>query len=82
MRLNHRLIGLLLAAAALASLLMIPGCAGGSLVYDPYRRDYHRWDQGEVGFYQQWEVGSHRIHMDFNRRSAADQNAYWGWRHR
>jgi hypothetical protein len=82
MRLNHRLIALMLSAAALASASAMTGCAGGGLVYDPYGRDYHRWNQGENGFYQQWEVGSHRIHMGFNRRSRADQNAYWSWRHR
>ena len=80
MRLNHGIFALILSTAALASAMT--GCAGGSLVYDPYWRDYHPWDIGENRFYRQWEIRTHRNHMDFSRRRSEDQRAYWGWRHR
>jgi hypothetical protein len=82
MRLNHRVIAVMLSATALASASAITACAGGGIVYDPYRHDYRRWNHGEDRFYQEWEIETHRVHMDFNRRSRGDQNAYWGWRHR
>jgi hypothetical protein len=82
MRLNHGMIALMLSATALASASAMTGCAGGDLVYDPYRHDYQRWDHGEDRFYRQWEIGTHRGLMDFHRRSPGDQRAYWGWRHR
>jgi hypothetical protein len=79
MRLNHGMITLMLSAAVLASAMT--GCASGSLVYDPYLRDYHPWDIGENRYYRQWEIRTHRHHMDFYGRSPGDQRAYWGWRH-
>ena len=80
MRVNHGMIALLLSATALASTMT--GCAGGDLVYDPYRHDYHRWNRGEDRFYRQWEATTHRDHVGFQRRSSGDQREYWGWRHR
>jgi hypothetical protein len=80
MRLNHGMIALMLSAAALASPML--GCAGEALVYDPYGRDYHRWDRDDDRFYRRWEIATDRGHMDFQRRSPEDQRAYWGWRHR
>jgi hypothetical protein len=78
MRLNHGMIALMLSATA----LMSAGCAGGGLYYDSYGHDYHRWNRGEDRFYRQWESGTHRNHMGFNQRSAGEQRAYWGWRHK
>ena len=80
MRLNHRMIALMFSATALALPMM--GCAGGNLVYDPYRHDSYRWNRGEEQYYRRWEISTHRNHMDFNRRSPEDRQAYWGWRHR
>ena len=80
MRLNHGMIALMLSATAFA--LPMTGCAGGGPVYDSYRNDYYRWNRGEDRYYREWEIGTHRNHMDFNRRSAGEQRAYWGWRHR
>jgi hypothetical protein len=80
MRLNHGMIALMFAATAFA--LPMAGCASGGLVYDPYWHDTHRWNRGEDRYYRQWEVSTHRNHMDFQRRNSDDQRAYWGWRHR
>ena len=81
MRLNHGIFALMLSATALASASAMTGCAGGSLYYDSYGHDYHRWDRGEDRFYLQREIETHRNHMDFQRRSPGDRHAYWGWRH-
>jgi hypothetical protein len=79
MRLSQGIIALMLSVTAL--LLPMTGCAGGSLVYDPYWLDSHRWNRSEDRYYRQWEIRTHRNHMAFNRRSSVDQRAYWGWRH-
>lgn len=66
-----------IARLLLASALMVPllgtGCAQRRVVY--------AWGPGEQGYYVQWEHETHRQHMDWDRRSAADQQAYWKWRH-
>lgn len=70
----------MLFSAALATTLFTAGCtvhAGYG-----YRTDYHTWNDHETVYYSQWEADTHRHHMDFNKRSASDQNAYWAWRHK
>lgn len=80
MRLNHGMIALILSATAFV--LPMTGCAGGTLVYDPYWNDYHQWNRGENRYYRQWEIRTHRNHMYLPRRSLGDRRAYWSWRHR
>jgi hypothetical protein len=76
-----------LAAAALASVVAISGCAGarigvGYRVYDPYRSDYHVWDDGEGRYYNEWTVQTHREpNRDFRKLKREDQTEYWKWRH-
>jgi len=70
----------LVLATGLTAAVLSTGCAVHARVYDPYYHDYHDWG-GEAGYYNQWEHDTHRDHMDFNRRSQADQKAYWEWRH-
>ena len=82
MRLNHGMIALALSATMLVSASAMTGCATGGVVYDPYRREYHRWNRGEDRLYRQWEVDGHRNHVDLQTRTPGDQSAYWGWRHR
>ena len=71
--------------ALFASSLLIAGCAArvgtGYRVYDPYYGDYHVWDNAEVGYYGRWENETHRGHVDFRKRPAAEQKEYWTWRH-
>jgi hypothetical protein len=83
MRHTYRFLYLLLLTAILASPLAITGCAARASyrVYDPYHSDYHRWDGHEVGYYQRWEVETHRDHHDFDKRDKDDQKQYWNWRH-
>jgi hypothetical protein len=80
MRVKPGLFALMLSATALASASAMTGCAGGGLVYDPYYHYYHRWDHDEDGYYRRWETEGGRGHMDFAKRSPAEQHAYWGWR--
>jgi hypothetical protein len=75
-----RTLALMLSAAALV--LPMTGCAANERVYDPYWRDYHSWNPRERRYYQQWELGSNRDHVDFPNRTPGDQLAYWQWRHR
>jgi hypothetical protein len=82
MRLNHGMIALALSATMLVSASAMTGCATGGVVYDPYRREYYRWNRSEDRLYREWEVEGHRTHLAFQRRSPGDLNGYWGWRHR
>ena len=70
---------------ALAPPLMLTGCAArvstGYRVYDPGYRDYHTWNNGEIGFYSRWETDNHKEHRDFRKRSENEQKEYWQWRH-
>ncbi|MGB6742509.1 MAG: hypothetical protein WBE38_02545 [Terracidiphilus sp.] len=80
MRLLSRNLAPFLLAAVCATPVFMAGCAVHARVYDPYYHDYHPWG-GETVYYQQWETNTHRDHMDFNKRNAADQKEYWDWRH-
>ncbi|HUJ30974.1 MAG TPA: hypothetical protein VLY23_06810 [Candidatus Acidoferrum sp.] len=72
---------ILLVAALMGPPVILSGCAARVRVYDPEYHDYHHWDHHEVVYYQQWEVDTHRNHVDFDHRSADEQNEYWKWRH-
>jgi hypothetical protein len=50
-------------------------------VYDPYYTDTHRWDHHEEVLYEQWEVETHRDHLDFEHRSETERHTYFDWRH-
>lgn len=69
-------VALCLAAAA-------SGCAvhAGVRVYDPYYRDYHVWDQGEIGYYNRWVGETHRPNVEYGKLNRGDQGEYWKWRH-
>ncbi|MDB4874292.1 MAG: hypothetical protein JWM41_738 [Gemmatimonadetes bacterium] len=81
MRLPHRLVTPVLLAALAAASAGISACAGHR-VYDPYYGDYHRWNHSEDGLYRQWEGETRRDHVDFGRRPAEEQHAYYDWRHK
>lgn len=83
MRLGFRYLSKLLLATALFSPLVNIGCAGHGYyrVYDPAYGDYHRWDNHETVYYNQWEVENHRQHTDFRKLNGDDQKNYFKWRH-
>jgi hypothetical protein len=81
-----RYLGALVMAFGLALPLVTAGCAArvgvGYRVYDPYGRDYHRWNGNESIYYNQWAVETHRDpHRDFRRLNRGEQRQYWQWRH-
>jgi hypothetical protein len=75
----------ILAVGALASVLLVSGCAArvdvGYRVYDPYYRDYHVWGPDEGVYYDQWIGETHHPSIEYRRLNRADQRAYWNWRH-
>jgi len=77
-------VGSLLLSAVLAAPLVTTGCAEHHYyrAYDPYHNDYHRWDNNEVVYYNQWTVETHRDqHRDYRKLNKEEQKEYWNWRH-
>lgn len=83
MRRKHPHLGSLLLALALVAPLATTSCAEHRhRVYDPYYNDYHRWDDHEVVYYNQWTVETHRdSHRDFKHLNDNEKKEYWTWRH-
>lgn len=79
-RIRRRLGGFVL-LAALAVPVATTGCASRSRYYDPYYRDYHRWDRREDRAYHRYEAERHERERAFSRRSPEEQREYWRWRH-
>jgi hypothetical protein len=71
----------LLLAVALASPVIITGCAEHARYYDASYNDYHTWNHSEVVYYDRWEHETHRDHVDFARRNDAKKKEYYTWRH-
>jgi hypothetical protein len=65
-------IGRILLASALAIPLLATGCA-------EHRRAY-AWGPGENAYYARWERETHRNHVEYQRRSGAEQRGYRNWR--
>jgi len=81
MRSLYRHLSSLVLAAAFLSPMLITGCAARVTYHDAYYNDDHVWDRTEVGFYGRWETETHRTHVDFAKRPAAEQKEYFTWRH-
>jgi hypothetical protein len=84
-RLSQHLLSAAFVIALLSPAIITTGCAArvgvGYRVYDPDYRDYHTWDDNEARFYARWEGETHRDHVDFRKRPAAEQKEYFTWRH-
>ncbi len=81
---GYRYLSSFLLVLVLAAPLAMTGCAERHYyrVYDPYYRDYHRWDDGEIVFYNQWVIETRRDpHRDFRKLDRDEQREYWEWRH-
>ena len=52
-------------------------------VYDPYRRDYHNWNNDEDQAYRQWygQTYNGRQYRNYRKLNKKDQRAYWTYRH-
>jgi hypothetical protein len=83
MLLRNRFVRSLLMSATLMPPLLITGCAVrvGPRVYDPYYRDYHVWNQGEMGYYRRWYGETGRPYREFRVLRPAERQEYWTWRH-
>ena len=69
-----------LLATAISLPMFCGGCEAHVGVYDPYYHDHHVW-AAEEPYYTQWEVNTHRDHVEFAKRTPADQKEYWDYRH-
>ena len=49
--------------------------------YDRSARDYHTWNDQEDRAYRAYLIEQHRDYREFRRTKAAQQQAYFGWRH-
>ena len=51
-------------------------------VYDPYRRDYHDWNENEERAYRHWVEQERHIHYrDWKHMNKREQREYMRWRH-
>ena len=74
----------MLAAGAVASVLIVSGCAAHAeyRVYDPYYSDYHVWGPDEAVYYNRWiGVSHHHPYVEYRKLKPEEQRAYWTWRH-
>jgi hypothetical protein len=81
---DSRHLRAILLAVVFSSAVLGMGCGDHHhyRVYDSYHTDYHVWNSGEVVYYQQWSVETHRdSHRDFRRLPPEQQKEYWDWRH-
>jgi hypothetical protein len=83
MKIASRWLSSLLLGAALVSPVIATGCGGHGYyrAYDPYYHDYHRWDDHETVYYNQWVTENHRENKDFRKLHQDEQKQYWDWRH-
>ena len=78
MRGRYQYLSSILLAVAFLVPALTTGCATGSYrVYDPYRNQYHRWDNNERIYYNQWVVENHHDGRDY-RRLDRDQQRHIG----
>ena len=50
--------------------------------YDPYRKDYHVWNENEQRSWERWNRDErHRQMREFARANKREQRDYWRWRH-
>jgi hypothetical protein len=87
----RRVFSALLMTATLAAPLAVPtgaiaeeGSVHGSVtvrIFDPFRRDYHRWDGREERAYRAYLTERHRSYVIYERQRLSQRRAYWRWRH-
>ena len=49
--------------------------------YDPYRKDWHEWNEREERAYRHWLEEQRREYHNWARASREEQREYWRWRH-
>jgi hypothetical protein len=68
-------------AVALVGPVFIAACEGEVRTYGVGYGDYDTWNHHEVVYYNNWEHETHRDHVDFAKRSDAEQKEYYSWQH-
>ena len=53
----------------------------GYRAYDPGYRDYHVWNDAEIGYYNTWIVETHHPRAEYRRLHRPEQEQYWRWRY-
>lgn len=69
---------------ALTAAIALPAFTQVSVrIYDPHRRDYHRWDDREARAYRAYWAERHREaeYREYARLRRQEQRDYWVWRH-
>ena len=61
--------------------VLLSACAHEYRVYDPYRNDYHHWDDREDVYYNRWAHESHHEGRHYKKLNRDEQREYWNWRH-
>jgi hypothetical protein len=50
--------------------------------YDPYKKDYHEWNDREDRAYRHWlQEERHREYHPLAKAGKEEQREYWRWRH-
>ena len=49
--------------------------------YDPYKHDYHEWNEKEERAYHKWVEERHEQYRHFEKARREEQREYWRWRH-
>jgi hypothetical protein len=70
-----------IALAGMLAVGSIAACSRNRDVYDPASSTYHRWNSREDAAYRRWETDRQMTHLEYSRRAADEQRAYWTWRH-
>lgn len=59
----------------------IAACSRPNDYSDSVYGDRHRWDSREEAAYRRWEAERRFEHLEYARRTEAEQREYWTWRH-
>jgi hypothetical protein len=80
---TYACVRVLLLAAVVAVPVASMGCVvrARATIYDPYQRDYHRWDDREQRAYRQYWGERKDRYRDYKKLNEDQKRDYWDWRH-
>jgi hypothetical protein len=79
--LMHRILGVLLLGATLASPVILKAEEHPRRYYDRGGRDWHEWNEREERAYRHYLEEKRWEYRAWERRKRAEQAEYWRWRH-
>ena len=80
MQLSRTIRSLVFLGITATSTVAISACSHPQQYYNPYTGQYVTWNSDEDGYYRRWETERSMAHVEYQRRAAAEQRAYWDWR--